>query len=155
MNSPVLQSGQPVLIPVSVDRVRMIRRSMRCFVFGIFGAIPFFGLGLAWVALKSQRQLSRETGDNIPIRLPCLMSIACLELMIMFLRLDLEFLALVSAVLSLGVPLVLIQRQYRRFEPAEWNPARHLAYWGVGLACAGIVLSCIGVVVVCVLAVGE
>jgi hypothetical protein len=55
----------------------------------------------------------------------------------------------VSGALSVCLPMIPIQRQYYRFEPPEWNPARHLLYWGVGLACAGNVLSFITAIIAC------
>ena len=46
--------------PVSVDRVRLIRRSIRCFVFGLMGAVPLLGLGMACLALLLGRCLVPE-----------------------------------------------------------------------------------------------
>jgi hypothetical protein len=149
MNPLVPQSSPPSPAPAPVDRVRMIRRSTRCFVFGIFGAIPFFGLSLAWLAFRLQRQLARDTGDRIDTTPLYLMSAVALELLVLFLSLELVFLALASATLCLCLPLFLIQRQYRRAEPPEWNPARPLVYWGIGLAYTGVILSGIILVIVC------
>jgi hypothetical protein len=41
-----------------------------------------------------------------------------------------------------------LRRQYLHNAPAEWNPARHLMYWGLGLANAGLILSAILVMLV-------
>ena len=68
----------------SVDRVRMIRRSIRCFVFGAVGAVPLFGLGTAFLALRLQRELARESG--VPARAPWMdgSSVIAFALMLFF-----------------------------------------------------------------------
>lgn len=78
-------------MPPSPDRVRTIRRSTRCFAFGIMGMTPLLGMGAAWLALRLWRQLAEES----------------------------------------------------KAHPHEWNPARHLALWGVRLAYVGLALSSI------------
>jgi len=128
-------------VPPSVDRVRMIRRSMRCFVFGVVGAVPLFGLGTAFLALRLQRELARETG--VPARAAWMdgSSVIAFALMLFFLLLDQAGPVLALAFLLCAVQGLLLFRQYRLTEPADWNPARHLAWWGAGLAHAGLNLS--------------
>lgn len=46
----------------SVDRVRLIRRSIRCGWFGFLGLIPVIGLGLAVQAVRLHRQINSEQG---------------------------------------------------------------------------------------------
>jgi hypothetical protein len=139
--TPTLPSlGAP--LPVSVDRVGMIRRSMRCFVFGLIGAVPLFGLGMACLALRLWRQLAEETGE--PARLAwgntSFIVFSCLATVLLL------FFDQAGLVLALGFLLSPLQgwllfRQYRRTKPVVWNPARHLVYWGAGLALAGLNLS--------------
>lgn len=45
----------------AVDRVRLIRRSVRCGVFGLVGLIPIAGLGLAIQALRLYQQVMAES----------------------------------------------------------------------------------------------
>jgi hypothetical protein len=133
---------KPVLpMSVPVDRVRMIRRSIRCFLFGLMGAVPLFGVGAAILALRLQRQLAEEAGE--PARRSAVNGatlVAC-ALVLMFRCYDQAGLVLALGILLSAVQGWLLSRQYRRMEPVEWNPARHLAYWGAGLAYAGLNLS--------------
>jgi len=127
--------------PVSVDRVRLIRRSMRCFVYGLMGAVPLVGLGMACLTLRLRRELAEETGE--PVRLTGALRCAIAAFALAFVLLCCHQTGLV---LALGILLPALQgygllRQYQRAEPRLWNPARHLVYWGAGLAYAGLVLS--------------
>ncbi|MFO1496949.1 MAG: hypothetical protein U1G07_00885 [Verrucomicrobiota bacterium] len=61
--SPVsLPLASPAL-PGSIDRLRMIRRSVRCFVFGAIGLIPIAGAGLAVQALQLHRSIRADLGE--------------------------------------------------------------------------------------------
>ena len=131
------------LVPASVDRVRLIRCSLRCFWFGVMGAVPLLGLGPACLNLRLQRQLAQETGDPAHIagaKMPAISGVAFV-LAILLLCLDRPGLVLALGLLLSGLPGCLLFRIYRRTEPRQWNPARHLVCWGAGLACAGLVLS--------------
>ena len=50
--------------PPSVDRVRLIRRGMRCFVFGSIGLIPILGSGLAIQAIRLRDDIKAELGER-------------------------------------------------------------------------------------------
>ena len=129
-------------LPLPADRVRMIRQSMRCFVFGLLGVIPLFGLGLAWLALVLHRQLARESGDSTLISFPNICCIvAIFELAIFFMLMSQGGLVLSLGLLMSALQAFFLFRQFSRTEPLHWNPARHLAYWGVWLACVGLILS--------------
>jgi hypothetical protein len=119
----------------------MIRRSIRCFVFGAVGAVPLFGLGTAFLALRLQRELARESG--VPARAPWMdgSSVIAFALMLFFLCLDEAGLVLATGFLLCGLQGYLLFRQYRRTDPTDWNPARNLACWGAGLAYTGLNLS--------------
>jgi hypothetical protein len=56
---------------------------------------------------------------------------------------------LADAIVVLGLQVLFLRRQYLRNAPAEWNPARHLMYWGLGLANLGSLLSTLLVALVC------
>jgi len=159
--TPVLPS--PELPAVSVDRVRMIRRSMRCFVFGILGIVPILGMGTAALALRLWREVAEETGEPARLTGSRRYAIAALALTVAILGYDVAGLKLsktrhlsteeinlyyshAGLLVVMGILLAARQawlffQQYRRVEPREWNPARHLAYWGVGLAYTGLILS--------------
>jgi hypothetical protein len=49
--------GNPIR---SVDEIRLIRRSLRCFYFGCFGLVPIIGLGLGLQSLRQAGQIFRE-----------------------------------------------------------------------------------------------
>jgi hypothetical protein len=119
----------------------MIRRSIRCFAFGLAGAVPLFGLGTAFLALRLQRELARETG--VPARAALMdgSAVVAFALMLMSLLYDQAGFALALGFLLCAVQGYLLLRQYRRTEPADWNPARHLVYWGAALARTGLILS--------------
>lgn len=130
---------------VSVDRVRLIRRSMRCFVFGLMGAVPLLGLGPACLALRLQRQVAEESGE--PVRLDAV-EMAAIAAVAFIVAVVLLCWNQAGMVLALGVLLAALQgawwfRHFHRTEPRQWNPARHLVFWAAALAWAGLILSSI------------
>jgi hypothetical protein len=140
--TPVLPAPE-LLPPVSVDRVRLIRRSMRCFAFGLMGAVPLFGLGPACLALRLQQQLAEETGETPPLAGAEMVALAVVAFM---LAVVLLCYGQAGMVLGMGILLSALQgygwfRQYQRAEPRLWNPARHLVFWAAALAWAGLILS--------------
>jgi hypothetical protein len=125
----------------SVDRVRMIRRSIRCFAFGLVGAVPLFGLGTAFLALRLHRELARESG--VPVRATGLdaSTVIAFALLIALCYFNQAGLVLAAGFLISGLEGYLLLLQYRRIELSDWNPARNLAWWGAGLAYTGLNLS--------------
>ena len=141
MTSLLPSPGLPA--PASVDRVRLIRRSMRCFVFGLLGAVPLLGLGPACLALWIEKELAEESGEPAPLGGAKMAAIAIGAFIAAVVLLAWDQAGLV---LALGAALSALQggwrvRQCQRAEPPRWNPARHWVYWGAGLACAGLILS--------------
>ena len=136
----------PPLPPI--DRVRLIRRSIRCFIFGLVGAIPCLGLGMVWLAFKLYRDIAAETGERAQLYPLFLTSAAGLYMGVACCANDLPDGALAAAIVVLGLQLLFIRRQYRKNAPAEWNPARHLVYWGLGLANFGLIFSAVVVLLV-------
>jgi hypothetical protein len=126
--------------PTPVDRVRVINRSVRCFVFGVIGAIPCFGLSMAWLAFKLYREVAEETGERVNL-LPFQVCSVSLILAAAFTPFDIPEVLVTYGVLMFGLQILFLRRQYHKNAPAEWNPARHLVYWGIGLANMGILLS--------------
>jgi len=124
-----------------VDRVRMIRRSMRCFVFGLMGVIPLLGLGPACLALLLRRELAEETGESSQLTVANISSAAAFFLAVILLAGGQDGLVLALGFLLAALQGGLLFGQYRRTEPLEWNPARHLVWWGAGLAYGGLILS--------------
>jgi hypothetical protein len=129
-----------------IDRVRLIRRSTRCFLFGLVGAIPCFGLGTAWLAFKLYRDIAAETGEPVQLYPLFLTSVSGLYMGVACCANDLPDGVLADAIVVLGLQFLFIRRQYRKNAPAEWNAARHLMYWGLGLANAGLILSAVVVI---------
>jgi hypothetical protein len=107
------------------------------------GAIPGFGLGMAWLAFQLYRDIAAETGEPVQLYPLFLTSMSGLYLGVACCANDLPDGVLADAVVVLGLQFLFIRRQYRKNAPAEWNPARHLMYWGLGLANAGLNLSAV------------
>ncbi|HEX4119106.1 MAG TPA: hypothetical protein VH619_00660 [Verrucomicrobiae bacterium] len=130
---------------VPADRVRVINRSVRCFIFGIIGAIPCIGLSMALLAFKLYGEVASETGERVnlvPLHLctvTLLIAAACTPF-------ELPDVLLLYGILMFGMQILFLRRQYQKNAPLEWNPARHLAYWGIGFANTGILLSAAAVV---------
>ena len=47
-----------------MNKVRVIERSLRCFVFGLFGLVPVLGMGLAFVAFYHFYKIRTEVADE-------------------------------------------------------------------------------------------
>lgn len=140
MTAPTPPSEKGPGIPP--DRVSIIRRSQRCFVFGLCGLVPLFGVGLAWQATVLALQVAKECGE--PIRQSTkggLVIVLGLILTGVLLELEQAGLALALGFLLAAIPGILLLREYHRTKAREWNPARHLLFWGAGLAQAGMVIS--------------
>jgi hypothetical protein len=131
----------PPLLPP--DRVRVINRSVRCFRFGIVGVIPCFGLGMVWLAFKLCRAVAAETGEPVKLYPLFLSSAVGVGLAAVHFLADMQEGVLADAIVLLGLQLFFLRRQYLKNAPAEWNPARHLMYWGILLANLGLLLSAV------------
>jgi len=134
------QTDQPLYYraPVQVDRVRLIRRSLRCFIFGLLGVIPLIGLGPALVALRLHRQVALESGDYYGVaRIVTWWLIGLLAIPAYYLTLGFAG-AVLMAGLTVTVQASILWSHYRTSQAREWNPARNYLYWGVGLAYTGL-----------------
>jgi hypothetical protein len=128
-------------IPLApADRVRVINRSVRCFVFGVIGAVPCFGLSMAWLAFKLYREVAAETGERVNL-VPLHFFTVSLILAAASAPYTVPQILVSYGLLIFAMQVVFLWRQYRRNAPAEWNPARHLIYYGIGFANLGILLS--------------
>lgn len=47
----------------SIDMARLIRRSLRCFVFGSIGMVPLVGTGLALQSMRLGQSVTRDSGE--------------------------------------------------------------------------------------------
>ena len=47
-----------------MNKVQVIERSLRCFVFGLLGLVPVLGMGLAVVAFYHFNKTRAEVGDE-------------------------------------------------------------------------------------------
>jgi hypothetical protein len=130
------------------DKVRVIHRSVRCFIFGLVGAVPCFGLGMVWLAFKLYRDIAAETGEPVTLYPLYLTSVSGVWLAAACGAYDLPDGVLADAIVLLVLQFLFIRRQYLRNAPAEWNPARHLMYWGLGLANLGLIFSAVTVLLV-------
>jgi hypothetical protein len=111
--------------------VRVINRSVRCFIFGLVGAVPCFGMGMVWLAIKLYRDIAAETGEPVKLYPLYLTSAAGLCVAAVCFTNNLPDGVLADAIVMLGLQFLFIRRQYLKNAPAEWNPARHLMYWGL------------------------
>lgn len=144
MSAPVIQPPPPL----PPDRIRLIRRSVRCFLFGLVGAIPCVGLGMVWLAIKLYRDIAAETGEKVKLYPLYVTSASGLFVAGTCFVCDLPDGLLADVVVMLLLQFLFILRQYRKNAPAEWNPARHLMYWGLGLANFGLLFSAAVVMIV-------
>jgi len=125
---------------IGADRVRMINRSVRCFVFGIMGAVPCFGLSMAGLAFKLFRQVAEEAGERVNL-IPLHICTISLVIAGAFTPFEYPGTLMIYGVAMITLQILFLREQYLRNTPAEWNPGRHLAYLGIGLANAGFLLS--------------
>ena len=130
------------------DKVRVIRRSVRCFIFGVVGAVPCFGLGMDWLAFKLYRDIAAETGEPVNLYPLYLTTMSGLFVAAVCGASDHPGGVLADVIVLLALQFLFIRRQYLKNAPAEWNPARHLMYWGLGLASLGLILSALTVMLV-------
>ena len=119
------------------DRVQIIRRSLRCFGFGLIGVVPLFGLAAAGLAWRLGRSVFAETGERWDFKAIGGCWICGLILITGYTFAVDSSAALVIGIIFLGLQNFLLHSQYRNNVAPIWNPARHLVYWGVGLACTG------------------
>jgi len=136
MNAAVLDPHPPV----PADRVRVINRSVRCFIFGVIGAIPCFGLSMAWLAFKLFRETAVETGERVNL-IPLQFCSFSLIVAAAFTPWEIPNILVTYGLLMVGFQILFLRQQYLKNAPPEWNPARHLLYWGIGLANMGVLLS--------------
>ncbi len=133
----------PAWLPV--DRIRLIRRSLRCFMFGLIGVVPFLGLALAVLALQLYHQVLFETGE---LKGPIKRSYGNILARFLYWLIGTAYiltyygcygyLGVISvAGLFWGTPLVFLLHRYWTVTPREWNPARMHLYWGAALAFTG------------------
>jgi len=130
------------------DPVRVINRSVRCFIFGLVGAVPCFGLGMVWLAFKLFRDVAAETGEPVKLYPLYLTSVSGVWVAAACGVNDLPVGVLADAIVLVVLQFLFIRQQYLRNAPTEWNPARHLMYWGLGLANLGSILSALAVLLV-------
>ncbi len=148
MTSPGESSEAGRLAPRSIDRVRVIRRSMRCQVFGLIGLLPLFGAGFAYQALRLKGSVSAEVGDDW--RSPpvyCYWLVGALAMLAVNRAFDL------AGDVALCVVLLALQawhvwRRFQRRRAGAWNPGDREVFLGVLFAYTGLGFSLWAVVVV-------
>jgi hypothetical protein len=133
---------QPLPLPPP-DRVSIINRSVRCFIFGVVGVFPCVGLGMVVLVFRLYRDIAAETGEPVKLYPLFLTSVAGVCVAAVCFVNNLPDGILAAAMLVLGLQLLFLRRQYLTNAPVEWNPARHLMYWGLALAHLGLILSAI------------
>ena len=136
--------------PRSVDMVRVIRRSMRCFLFGVIGLVPLLGAGFAYQALRLRRSLSTDLEDGWappPVIVFWLMGIAAMIASRSLLGLGGD---LAICVAILGLQSWLCWHRFQNRREKVWNPGGRQLLLGVLSAYAGLGLS-LWIVVVLVL----
>jgi len=128
--------------PRSVDLVRVIRRSMRCSVFGLLGLAPFLlGTGFAYQAIRLGRAVNEDLQrpwDPPPVYLYWLAGTIAAALADRFTGVRGDV-ALCFALLALQT-----WHCWRSFNPAEdapWNPGEGHLLCGLICAYAGLSVS--------------
>ena len=126
-------------------RARLIRRSIRCLIFGAIGAVPILGLGGVWLTLSWWKRIAEETGESASLRSvwSCL-GAGCL-FGTGFSVIGLESVSILVLLAAQVGAAILLRRAYLSRAPAKWNPARHFCYYGVGLAIWGLFAALAGI----------
>lgn len=142
--NPPFQSG---LAPVQVNRVRVIQRSIRCFVLGAVGVFPVLGLATGYLALRVQREIAAEVGETWDFKPLHFYWALTMFMMSFFVYFFWPMTALLGMVALIG-HFAMVKRVADRARSDEWNPARHLVYWGVAFAYVGRALTLTAVFVI-------
>jgi hypothetical protein len=139
VNGRMTQSERmPNLAPRSVDMVRVIRRSMRCLVFGLIGLVPILGTGLAVQALRLRQAVSAELGEDwgrLHVSLYWILGMVALW------AADGAFGLPGDVVVSFVVLVMQSWHVWRSLPPESkeyWNPGRPELVWGIMFAYAGL-----------------
>jgi hypothetical protein len=131
------------------EKIVVIRRSMRCLMYSLIGAIPALGVANAIQAARLHYQLARETGETWrPLRLLwfwlgeslIMISLACGGGKKSFF---LAYALMITTIIWMLVVLYLgwrMWRLYHRTQPKLWNPGRLWLFWGGWLAWFNITL---------------
>ncbi len=131
----VTTEPQKMLASRSVDMARVIRQSIRCFVFGVLGAVPIIGIGLALQALRLHRKVFGELEESWkPPPLYWYWFIGLLYLWV--------YQELFGATGALSIVFIIAGLQtyhlWRSYPPEpRWNPGERHLFWGVALAYLG------------------
>jgi hypothetical protein len=121
----------------SVDMARLIRRSLRCFLFGLIGTIPVIGLGLAYQAIRLHQKAAADMGESWQpprVRWHWTLGLLCLWGYDYFLG-WLGFLAIF--VIFAWLQTNHVRRGFSVNQDRFWNPAERHSSWGVTLAYGG------------------
>jgi hypothetical protein len=136
-----MPSSALTLAPRSIDMVRLIRRSIRCLIFGAIGFVPVLGLGMAEQALRLLRVILAEVGGHW--RAPGIYWLWVLGVAAVW-GTD-RLLGLLADAIVLFAFLLLqvwwLWRAFPREAEAVWNPGHPQVFWGVILAYGGILNS--------------
>jgi hypothetical protein len=120
------------------ERVRIIRRSLRCASYGELGAVPIVGLPAAISVLVIYRQISRQTGEpwrhrQLNVELALCVLTSCLMLA------GGEWAEAILLLLFAFSFQFLVTYRYLQKEKARyWNPARRELFYGLANAYIGI-----------------
>ncbi len=126
------------LAPRSLDMVRIIRQSTRCFAFGVMGALPILGLGLALQALRLRREVVAETNESWELGPVWVYWLAGpIALWAMDRWFGLRAAAAIFVVLA-GAQALHLWLTFPAPPAGLWNPGRRHLLWGTVLACGGI-----------------
>jgi hypothetical protein len=120
------------------EMIRLIHRSVRCFVLGLAGAVPVLGIFAAFQAIRLFQSITRETGEAV--RWKDFYRLWVLGIGFATLLFPLESPAQsLALMIGFGLLQLLILRQAESARVARsWNPARRHLYWGMALAHFGI-----------------
>lgn len=125
----------------SVDRARLIRRSLRCFTFGALGLFPVVGVGLAMQALRLADRIHAELGavqERPPVYLFWIPGLLLVWLGDAALGVRGE---VAACVVLLAIQSARVWRGVNGLPTAALNPAHLQVALGVTFAYAGLALS--------------
>lgn len=141
------------LHPATTDMVRILRRSMRCLVFGWIGLVPMAGVGLAIQSLRLCRSVTSELGVRWkapPVYGYWLAGASVIWFCDRFFDIGTNLIVLVALLL---VQTLHLWRSWNDVPEPIWNAGKPALVWGTILAYAGLASTTWSVIAMVILAV--
>ena len=143
----VVATKNSVIVPARMadlsppDRLRVMRRSLRCAGFGELGVMPLLGLPAAICVLWIHRQICRQTGEKwryLPLNL--ILTLCLVDSVAMWVVGEWPE-AIVILLFAFSYQFCVVYLYLRNATARFWNPARRELFIGLANANIGLFLS--------------